>query len=206
MKSPLTIGIDFDNTIVLYDELFYQCALEESLIPPDIAKEKRAIRDEIRRLPQGNDRWTVLQSIVYGQRMHEAKLADGFQDFMCWAKKAGHSVYIISHKTQYPAMGAKVDLRFAALKWMQAQGFFNPESFGLNVDNDVFFEDTLPNKLHRISAQKCTHFIDDLEEVLCHSNFPKDVKRIHYTNTATNSNVSVCATWAEVLNLYLSPS
>ena len=33
----MLIGVDFDNTIVCYDKLFHQLALERSLIPPLIA-------------------------------------------------------------------------------------------------------------------------------------------------------------------------
>ena len=28
-----TIGLDFDNTLVIYDELFYKLAIERDLIP-----------------------------------------------------------------------------------------------------------------------------------------------------------------------------
>jgi hypothetical protein len=64
MTSSLIIGIDFDNTIVLYEDLFHRCALEEGLIRPETPKDKKAIRDEIRQLPQGEARWTILQGVV----------------------------------------------------------------------------------------------------------------------------------------------
>jgi len=66
MTASITIGIDFDNTIVLYEDLFHRCALEEGLIRPETPKDKKAIRDEIRQLPQEEARWTILQGVVYG--------------------------------------------------------------------------------------------------------------------------------------------
>ena len=37
------LGIDFDNTIVIYDELFYKVALERNLIPINFSKNKLKI-------------------------------------------------------------------------------------------------------------------------------------------------------------------
>ena len=34
------IGIDFDNTIVVYNNLFYKIALEKKLIPAELPKNK----------------------------------------------------------------------------------------------------------------------------------------------------------------------
>ena len=41
------IGLDFDNTIVLYDEIFYNYVLENGYIEPTIEKTKKAVRDEL---------------------------------------------------------------------------------------------------------------------------------------------------------------
>jgi hypothetical protein len=42
------IGIDFDNTIVCYDEVFGRVAVEQGLVPPHAATSKTAIRDHLR--------------------------------------------------------------------------------------------------------------------------------------------------------------
>ena len=60
---------------------------------------------------------------------------------------------------------SRVNLRQAALGWMTAQGFFGTSGFAVPAEN-VFFESTRAEKLARIAALGCTHFIDDLEEVL----------------------------------------
>jgi len=76
LKS-LVIGVDFDNTIVSYDDLLFEAALKRGLIRQDVSRSKRAIRDSIRRLPEGESKWQQLQALIYGPRMEEAKLIDG---------------------------------------------------------------------------------------------------------------------------------
>ena len=36
----MKVGLDFDNTIVNYDNVFFKVALENNLIPRDIKKQK----------------------------------------------------------------------------------------------------------------------------------------------------------------------
>ena len=46
----MLIGIDFDNTIVSYDKLFYKVALEGAHIPEDIEPTKLQVRDYLRQI------------------------------------------------------------------------------------------------------------------------------------------------------------
>ena len=43
------IGIDFDNTIVSYDDLFHKIATEQKLIPENFPHSKLLIRDYLRK-------------------------------------------------------------------------------------------------------------------------------------------------------------
>ena len=63
----MVLGLDFDNTIIKYDELFHKIAYEKELIPADLPKEKNAVRNYLR---QNNieDEWTMIQGEVYGER------------------------------------------------------------------------------------------------------------------------------------------
>ena len=201
--SSLVIGIDFDNTIAIYDELFHKCALEQELILPEMPKIKRVIRDHIRQLPNGEERWIILQAIVYGQRMDEAKMAENFDRFLFWAKEREHQVYIISHKSQYPSKGPQIDLRVSALHWMEQQRFFSNDGFNLDASNNVYFESIRWEKLNRIKTKKCSHFIDDLEEVLFDPRFPEHVERIHYSREVLKqSSISSFVNWNEILNMF----
>jgi hypothetical protein len=172
------IGIDFDNTVVIYDDVFYKHALQSGLIPSDTAQNKQVIRDTIRLLPDGNDKWTELQGLVYGLYMEEAQPAVGFESFLAACKDKGVGVSIISHKTIYPAKGPKVNLQDAAKKWVKNRGFYS--KFGLTRE-DVVFEETLQGKLEQIEKKGCTHFIEDLSEVLLHPSFPNGVERLLYS-------------------------
>ena len=39
------IGIDFDNTIIIYDDVFYHCAIEFFNMPRYILADKPSVRD-----------------------------------------------------------------------------------------------------------------------------------------------------------------
>jgi len=173
----LHIGIDFDNTLVNYDALFFRCARERHLIPPDLTPTKAAVRAWLWRQPDGNTPWTELQSEVYGRCMSEAVWFPGVDTFLTFCRYRGFRVSIISHKLEYPALGLRVNLRKAALAWMEALGFFAPDKFGLDRAC-VCFEDSREQKLARITELQCTHFVEDLPEVLQAPAFPCGVIKL----------------------------
>jgi hypothetical protein len=172
----LRIGIDFDNTIVRYDEVFRRVAIEQGLIAPDFPANKGAIRDHLRALGM-EDRWTAMQGYVYGERMIDAPPFPGVLGFLVWLRKLQVPVFIISHKTWYPYLGPKYDLHESAQAWLEKQGFFDPARIGIAPEH-VFFELTKQAKLDRIAALQCSHFIDDLPELLCEPQFPAGVTRL----------------------------
>jgi hypothetical protein len=57
MKSSLRIGIDFDNTIITYDDVFCAAAKRCGLIDPEFSGSKKAVRNAIRLLPGGELAW-----------------------------------------------------------------------------------------------------------------------------------------------------
>ena len=180
VKSPgrTLIGIDLDNTLVCYDELFHFAAHQEGLIELSSPKNKERIRDTIRLLPQGESQWTRLQAIVYGPRMSAATAFEGSEDFLRHCAERGTKALIVSHKTHFATLdGQQVDLRESALTWMKAKKFFDPDGCGLSPD-DVFFESTRSEKIERIRALGCTHFIDDLAEVFAESSFPRERRQV----------------------------
>jgi hypothetical protein len=177
------IGIDFDNTIAGYDALFCTVAAELGLVAPDAANTKQAVRAAVRRLADGERRWQALQGQVYGARMDGAILLDGVAEFCRRCRVRGDiEIHVISHKTQFGHFDEqRVDLRDAARRWMRSQGCFEPTGFALDPAR-VHFEPTRADKLARIAQVGCTHFIDDLEEVLDDPDFPSEVRRILFTN------------------------
>lgn len=175
--QPVTrLGIDFDNTIVCYDALFHRVALEGGWIPADLPANKSDVRNHLRSIGR-EDVWTEMQGQVYGARMAEATPYPGALRFIWACRAAGIEVFIISHKTRTPFAGEPHDLHAAALDWLTRQGVFDPARLGLPREN-VFFELTKAEKLGRIRATGCSHYIDDLPELLAEPSFPKDVDRV----------------------------
>jgi len=172
------IGVDLDNTLVCYDAIFHLAACEEGLIDPSLPRSKERVRDAIRLLPDGESRWTRLQALVYGPRMTEATAFDGVDAFFRHCAASGTRAWIVSHKTPSASLdGKQVDIREAALRWMQLKGFFDPDGLALSA-GAVFFESTRAEKIERIRALRCTHFIDDLAEVFAESAFPRETAKL----------------------------
>ena len=155
--NPLRLGIDFDNTIVCYDDVFYKAALEKNLVSNQIKTSKSAVRDYLRSVGK-EEEWTELQGYVYGARMELAQPFPGIEGLLSVCRSNNIPTYIISHKTLHPFLGPKYNLHQAAKNWILTQPFLK----GI----DAFFELTLEDKLRRIALQKCNVFIDDLPELL----------------------------------------
>ena len=194
----MTVGIDFDNTIVSYDQLFYRVALENGHVPADCPVRKEAVRDFLHKAG-AEDVWTELQGTVYGSRMGDALAFDSSLETIASLKGAGHRVLIISHKTRYPFLGPRHDLHAAARQWLETQGFFDPQGLGFRPA-DIFFELTKEEKLARIAHEACTHFIDDLPEILDHPLFPSNVAKLLFApgNGVAEGSLPQASSWSEI--------
>ena len=73
------IAIDFDNTIISYDNLFFECAFRKGLIPFELNKTKLEIRNSIRR-NYGEKHWQILQKEIYGKEIVNAPAFDDALD------------------------------------------------------------------------------------------------------------------------------
>src|SRR5580704_16283547 len=123
--KPRSIGLDFDNTVVIYDRLLHTCAVEHFGMPREVPAGKKAIRSWFWSQPDGNTPWTELQGIMYGTRIGEAEVAPGLEDLLLACARDRVRVGIVSHKTEFPALGPRVSLRRAAMDFLDARGFFS---------------------------------------------------------------------------------
>jgi len=199
------LGVDFDNTLVNYDGVFLKTAQQLGLILKEKAG-KRNIRNAIRQLPDGEKKWQQVQAHVYGRAMDEAQLIDGVKEFLSECRRTGVPVYIVSHKTQFAAQDTdKIDLRQAALDWMNAQGFFDPAQLGFSKCQ-VFFESTRQDKVGRIKELNCTHFIDDLEETFLEKSFPARTAKILYTSqrVVCPKDMTAMNNWKEIYGYFFN--
>ena len=117
----MRIGIDFDNTIVKYDNLFKEVALTEGFIKENWnGNGKTGLRNYLGSQPNGKKTWMKLQGLVYGKYMHGAGMMPGVASFLFSCKERNHQVCIVSHKTEYGHYDPeKISLRREALKWME---------------------------------------------------------------------------------------
>ena len=170
------LGLDFDNTLVHYDKLFHQIALEKGLINQSMVADKVSIRDYLR--SQGKEeQFTLLQGEIYGLRILEAEPAKGMLESLKELHRCGISMVLISHKTKTPYKGQKYDLHKAARNWLEKYNLTSKKGLGWSEKN-IFFEQTKKKKIERIISLGCTHYIDDLEEIL--DLLPESIKKIHY--------------------------
>lgn len=192
----MRIGIDFDNTIACYDGVFRKAALEHGLVPETIGYSKNAVRDHLR--AQGRDPvFTELQGYVYGARMDLAALYPGVKDFIASATKAGHELFLVSHKTRLPFAGPAYDLHEAARGFLLTNGLVGADAFPAG---NVHFELTKEAKVARASSIGCDVFVDDLPEILALPGWPARMRAVLFDpeQQHATSTLERHATWASI--------
>lgn len=200
----MRIGIDFDNTIACYDGVFHKAALERGLVPADLPTSKNAVRDHLNGSGR-KDAFTELQGYVYGSRMDLVSPYPGVEDFVAAARKAGHDVFIVSHKTRHPILGPKHDMHAAARGFLEARALIGR---AMVPPGNVYFELTKEQKVARAAALDVDVFIDDLPEILAMPGFPSQMRPVlfdpdghHAENPAQNT--IRCRCWQDVRALLL---
>ena len=191
------LGLDFDNTLISYNVLFRKVALEQGLIPQETEANKNAVRNYLRAVNR-EDEWTKLQGEVYGGRILEAAPYPGMKQILQSISGLGLPITIVSHKTKTPFMGKQWDLHAAARAWLsQYEMHAQP---GPNISHErTFFELTKQAKCDRIVAVGCTHYVDDLPEIL--EMLPDTIIKIHFSpEVHSNPNVDwlVMRSWGEL--------
>jgi len=198
----MVIGIDFDNTIVSYDELFHKSAVDRQLIPAELEPSKRIIRNFLRKCGK-EEEWIELQGYAYGEGLREALPFPGVVGFFTRCRSLGLKLYIISHRTRFPFKGPDYDLHQAAHQWLKMHGFYSEGEIGLST-SQVYFELTKEEKLARIPKVGCTYFIDDLLEFLEEPEFPAGVQRVlfdPYDDHPDDSRFLRVISWAKMEEL-----
>ena len=154
------IALDLDNTIICYDEAFRAAASRLDCLPgPGIATNKSSIKAAALACG-GNDLWTRVQGLAYGDQMGKGTLFPGCAEFVASAQE---ELVILSHKTQFPVLGDKTDLREAAAYWIQATPL---------ADLSLHFFDTREAKVAKVAELRPRALIDDLPEILDTPGFP----------------------------------
>jgi hypothetical protein len=122
-------------------------------------------------------------------RIREAEAFPGMFDTLKTLSQAGVPLCIVSHKTRTPYRGPAYDLHQAARDWLTDQGFFSPTGLNWQAEQ-VFFEVTKQDKSQRIANLGCSHYVDDLPEIL--AMLPNSIQKILFSSA---ENVTLPATW-----------
>ena len=195
----MRIGIDFDNTIICYDDVFCQLAKSAKLVPEDYVGTKRELREIVQASSEGDIAWQRLQGKAYGECLDMAQIFPGVKDFIAACHAHGNvELFIVSHKTELGHFDEKkISLRDAARKWLRQQGFFDTTAAHMPESN-LYFESTRDQKIKRIRSLNCTHFIDDLTEVLDSPKFPTDVQGLLFQPDGDKQ--QVFTNWIDIKN------
>lgn len=169
----MKIGLDFDNTIVCYNEAIAILAKKLFELPPDWPRTKLGVRDFLRGAGREPE-WTAFQGELYGPGMHHAEPFEGAIVTMKQLVAGGHELVIISHRSRRPYAGEPHDLHLAARNWvadrLQSVGLFG----SIGDKSGVYFLETRDQKVAMVAELSCGAFIDDLPEVLEATDFPRD--------------------------------
>jgi hypothetical protein len=197
-QRNMHIGIDLDNTIVCYDEVFRRLAAER-FGGDDLASHaaKDRLRSMLRQAGREED-WTELQGEAYGPGMEAAIAFPGVREFFSLARLRGADVCVISHRSLVPYRGPKHDLHAAARSWLT-----NARLWCGSDAPPVYLETTKEAKLARIATEGCTHFVDDLPELLAEPAFPKTTAAILFDPHRRHEGAAFvrAASWSELSDL-----
>jgi hypothetical protein len=181
------IGFDLDNTLIDYAPAFPEI-LEQHGLDPQLS------RDEVRQLLQstdGNDFvWQEIQSKIYTIGLKKAQIARGALECISFLQESKCEVFVVSHKTKttQPRFGG-VELHSLVHNWLENSEI--PINFEIN--QNLYFRDSLEAKVQQIQTLKLDLFVDDLHEVVNHSNFPRKTLGWHYTPGKLNQDKNLLA-------------
>ncbi len=200
----MRLGLDLDNTIVSYDQLFYQVAIDSELVPKSISHTKVAVRDYLRNADK-EDKWTELQGVVYGSRMIDASPFPGALETIRKIRDKGIEVFIISHRTRFPYLGPKVNLHDAAKDWINT--ILRDDAGAIVEGANIFFHEKKEDKVDRIGSVDCDAFVDDLPEILMSERFPEKTHKILFDpagNVQVSDHYTVLNRWEYLTDLLLN--
>lgn len=202
-EKKIVVGVDLDNTIINYEELFFTEALTAGYISACFIKDKKKIRNSIRSLENGEEKWQRIQATIYGKKIINAQLYKGAKDFFYLCRQLDIEVHIISHKTKYAALNKTINLRDSALSFLQKKGFFSENL--IKIDR-IFFESTREKKNNRIRDLNCDFFIDDLFEIFADPYYPQHVGKILFDANKTHfflKDIKIVKSWAEIIDFLI---
>ena len=177
----MKIGIDLDNTIIDHRLSFKKAYCIKKKISFNSKISKNFIKENLRHID-----WLDIQADVYSDLLTEyGRLYRGFSRFVRRSEIKKHTLQIVSHKTNF-SFSKKKNLIIPAMKFIKEK---------VKIENIFFFE-TLNQKIKFINNQNYDFFIDDLTEVIEKLNLHNSKKFLFINNwneidNQINKNLSV---------------
>jgi 5'(3')-deoxyribonucleotidase len=198
----IRLGIDFDNTITNYDGVFSKVAVSENMIRKDTSHAFNTKADVKNYLININEeeKWTELQGLVYGKYIKFAKPQNNLIQTIKLLTESDIFLCIVSHRTKFPFIGEKTNLHDAARQWL------NENLFQLISDTNIYFEETIENKVKRANSLNLDFFVDDLPKILLNEKLSKNITKILYKpeKSCKNNNLIEVQDWSEVGDIILN--
>ena len=191
------IGIDLDNTIISYDQAFQNGAIVNELVEKDCHLNKKALRDFIRKKPNGEFEWQKLQGFVYGEAISEATLFQGLYRFLWRCNERNIHVEVVSHKTEFGHFDKnKISLRDSATNFLKNHGLLENKN---PLIKKVTYKGTKTEKIEYIKENNFELFIDDLEEIIFSNEF-RGQKGILFSqdNLSVKDSNNIAKSWEEI--------
>ena len=192
------IGIDLDNTIISYDDVFQLAANKFGLLDNNNCLSKESLRNQIRNQKNGEKKWQKLQGYVYGEGINEAALFPGVYRFLWRCKERKIDVEIVSHKTEFGHFDSKkISLRDSATNFLINHGLLDNKN---PLIKKVTYKNSKKEKIDYIKQNNYECFIDDLEEIIFSEEL-EGQKGILFSRdnlSVNNSNNVIAQSWEEI--------
>jgi len=195
----MKIGIDLDNTIINYEDVFPMLAEHQGITNIRYPPSKNSIKSQLLEESDGEGRWRRLQGQVYGAGVPFASLYPGIYRFLWRCKARGIEVHVLSHKTKFGHDDPeRIPLRREAIRFLQENKLFSETPDSLIAD--VYFFDSQSDKVNAIKESCFSWFIDDLVQVLTDSRVPDCTKPILFCPQGSNAieYSRTARSWSEV--------
>jgi len=191
------ITLDLDHTIIDYSNSFTKLA--EKYFDSDLPIETwdKINFKLITEQRFGRDMWTQLQGELYSKYIEFANPYKGVIDFLEYLSQKKIDYYIVSHKTEFSFSNPEQNLYKSATNWINKHLISDKNQLYFSNKN-IFFEDTISNKISRIKLLNPTYHIDDLPEII--SLLPTTTQGILFDSNKVNKFDLQVENWIGILN------
>jgi len=159
----MRIGFDLDNTIFDYSEALEQLVKKDLRFPRTQISKKEHVKSYLIK-HFNEDSWTEFQGKLYTSCFENVSVSPNTIQLLNDLSKH-HEVHILSHKTKFPVLGPRIDMRIGSMQKLEELGLrvrFGSDSSTINVK----FFDTSAEKIQVINSMNLDFFLDDLQSIL----------------------------------------